>query len=692
MVFNVMPVMMAISFLLSKGRNAADFTNDVLNNLVTLSSDSHQARMAQDIFRQEVRQQRSLQIREDIRDQRKVILESVTSYLYFGSMILASSFVTLIEGFPPLNTDRLVLLCWMLFGSWSVVFELLAMWFALSFQVKLSQSARERLLRRYRYRLADDHMVNLMGGKNLVNSYHMLLSGVAKYFAPAATDDPVPIEAVPLSADLISVKVTNLIANQPLDPTVLRKGMYGWTHATGTGYARPTIIDAPPYLLNETYLRLPWHFPGETPLVFRVRGETTLYVASQCPPLGGGVQESNVSLAGYQKALGSQFSIRDWPTEELPVVTAGFHPAWRGESGHGEFQRVDGASIFIDADSLEIPVYKIVLASPRDGPDGYVDVVVCWQFRTHCEGLCVILRKGAVHCHEDDWPMAEFNTEICRIMPLNDYSGLYLKRGTVCLVINVILAVLSRLWLIGDRDAWWLESMLMCLILFPGLVIMYGFPISIRSSLDNLSMSSINRARHVLKDSRQFAPDDITEREEQDRVEAARDGSSSKDHLRTDDQPQTPPTPSAARTGPLARPRTPSPSAPGSRDDSPPRAPRLSGGRAGGQRDNVEDEPPTAGAEVLWPPPNAAGNAATNDRSIMPSFSKCCNVERASSNPIRTSEGGTMDCGMSRAISACTDAIDRTCRITSEEEQHQAQLRRQQTFARQVSWQFCLDL
>merc|ERR1719265_2881536 len=114
--------MMAFGFLGSKAREFVDFSNDILNNVVSITGDAHQARVAQDIFRQEVRYERSLQIREDIRDQRKVMLESVTSYLFFGSIILAASFVTLIEGFPPLGTSRAVLLWWLLFGVWAVTF------------------------------------------------------------------------------------------------------------------------------------------------------------------------------------------------------------------------------------------------------------------------------------------------------------------------------------------------------------------------------------------------------------------------------------------------------------------------------------------------------------------------------------------------------------------------------------------
>merc|ERR1719201_3085874 len=206
-------------------------------------------------------------------------------------------------------------------------------------------------------------------------------------------------------------------------------------------------------------------------MIFRVKGNITMYIASQCPPIGGGVQENQVSMHGLRKALGAD--VENWPEDELPLVTAGFYPMWTGESGFGEFQRVDGASIFIDAEYTEIPVYKIVLAPPADGPDGYVDVVICWQFATQCEALCIVLRQGHIHCKEEDWPMAEFNSEIKQIMPLQDYSGRYLRRGTICLLANISCAVMARLWLLGDRVTWWLEVFLMGLALIPGLLIMY---------------------------------------------------------------------------------------------------------------------------------------------------------------------------------------------------------------------------
>jgi len=583
-----------------------DFSNDILNNVVSITGDAHQARVAQDIFRQEIRYERSLQIREDIRDQRKVMLESVTSYLYFGSIIMATCFVTVIEGYPPLSSNRMVILWWLLFAVWSITFELLAMWYALCFQVKLSQSARERLLRRYRYRLADDHVVDRVGGKNLVNTMFgfnmMVVNQIGRLIFADEPEAPIPVESVPES--LLSVRVKTLDQGVHLDVTPLRKHMNAWIHSTSEGYAKPCIVDAPYYLLNETIIRCPWLFRGEKPLIFRVKGEATLYIAAQCPPIGGGVQESQMSMHGLRKALGAD--VEDWPEDELPVITAGFHPAWKGENGYGEMRRVEGASIFVDAEYIEIPIYKIVLAPP--GPDGYVDVVVCWQFASHCEALCVVLRKGHVHCKEEDWPMAEFNDEIRQIIPLQEFSGLYLRRGTVCLLVNISFAVLSRLWLVAvDRPMWWLEAFLMALVLTPGLLIMYCVPINIRSTMDSLSMPMINRAVPSSMDAsapldwsrlkRAFAQDlqkktasSVPSKEEMEREEEARiaaiDARSRQKRTeeRQQARKQTDERQQAVTSAVLAQ------MLPSVADDSPPKKPRFSDGRMALRNDGHDME------------------------------------------------------------------------------------------------------
>uniref|UniRef100_A0A7S4QJH9 Uncharacterized protein n=1 Tax=Alexandrium monilatum TaxID=311494 RepID=A0A7S4QJH9_9DINO len=501
----MLPALAIAMFLggaLSHGRKIVDFTNDILNNVVSIAGDAHQAKVAQDIFRQEIWYERSLQMRDDIRDLNKLMLESVSSTLFLGSIVLGTCFVTVIEGFPPLSSSRMVVAWWLLFAVWSINYNILAIWFALCFQLKISSSARERLLRRYRYRLPDDGVVARMGGQNLVSAAFQLQAMAAEqlgYLLRRAQggegeEDPrAPAEGGE-EAGPPRVRAESLDPAEALDCAPLRKGLHAWVHSSGRGRAWPRLIDAPAFLLGETLVRSRWLCRGERPLLLRVYEEATLYLAAQCPPLrggagaGGGQWQPPRTLLGVRRAMGAD--VPEWPAEELPVATAGFHPAWRGPGGHGAFRRVEGYRVLVDADDIELPLYKLVLATPAGG---HVDVILHWRFQAGCEALLVVLRKGHVHCKEEDWPMAEFNDEVGQITPLQDYSGLYLRRGIVFLVISVSLSVLAQFWVLGERPMWWLEPALMVSMMLPVLLTIHFMPINIKATQEALSMPVVNR-------------------------------------------------------------------------------------------------------------------------------------------------------------------------------------------------------
>ena len=50
----------------------------------------------------------------------------------------------------PYQSERTVVGLWLIFTCWAVTFTLIALWLALRFQMKMSSSARDRLLRRHR--------------------------------------------------------------------------------------------------------------------------------------------------------------------------------------------------------------------------------------------------------------------------------------------------------------------------------------------------------------------------------------------------------------------------------------------------------------------------------------------------------------------------------------------------------------
>ena len=57
---------------------------------------------------------------------------------------------------------------------------------------------------------------------------------------------------------------------------------------------------------------------------------------------------------GLRKALWLAGQVPDWPADELPQAFHGFHEDWRGESGYGEFRRVEGFSMYVDRNDAEI--------------------------------------------------------------------------------------------------------------------------------------------------------------------------------------------------------------------------------------------------------------------------------------------------------------------------------------------------
>ena len=152
-----------------------------------------------------------------------------------------------------------------------------------------------------------------------------------------------------------------------------------------------------------------------------------------------------------------------------------------------------GFSILVDENNFESPIYKVVLASP--GKDGYVDVIISWNFKeTGCEALTVVLRQGQVHCTEEDWPIAEFNEEIRQLLPLQDFSGYFIRRGVTCLLVNVCLAVLSRYWMfVEGRSLWWIEIVMLAFILGPSVLYMYKMPINMSATTAIQTLSSVNK-------------------------------------------------------------------------------------------------------------------------------------------------------------------------------------------------------
>ncbi|CAJ1435658.1 unnamed protein product [Effrenium voratum] len=499
----------------ARGEDAVLMGNDFLS-FVAISGDAHQAKVAQDLFRQEVRYERSLQIREDIRDVNKCMMESVQTHVLMGSIILAVCFSMSIEGFKGIRTERLLDILWLLFTCWASTFTFVALWLALRFQMKISGSARERLLRRHRFMVPDDVVVGKMGGENLVNQmadFHSWVLTTMEDLVSAQTDEETlqekcePIFLRPAERPL-RVRVQSL-DDAPVDAEPLRKGLHAWLHEHGEGYSQNKTLEVPYFLLGETCVRMPWVVPADGPsLKLRVYGEATLYVSTQCIPGDAPLQSkrrgpamsepssptSPMSAAGVRKALRLESMVPAWPSDELPLVRTGFNEKWRGESGYGEFRRVEGFSIFVDMErAMELPLYKIVLASPADFGSDYIDVVVQWNFKTACEALTVVLRRGLVHCKEEDFPLAEFNTEVKKMLPVRRYAGDYLASGTICLLVATSLLFAARVYNINSALAWWgFEVFLIAVALLPGCVLLRVMPVEAPGEVMHHNLNTID--------------------------------------------------------------------------------------------------------------------------------------------------------------------------------------------------------
>lgn len=467
--------------LLSRSREVADLASSIFGSFVAVTGDAHQAKVAQDIFRQQVRYERSIQIREDMRDVNKLMMESVQTHVIMGSIILGVCWNMCIEGFPPEESERTVVGLWLIFTCWAVTFTLIALWLALRFQMKMSSSARDRLLRRHRLMVPDDLVVGRMGGHNVVNHVANFHSWMLSSINRATATEPHVEEEIIRSKRRhhnLRVMVEPLDLTKPLDAEPLRKGMHAWLHSEEeNSWSHHTLLDIPFFLTGETLIRTHWNFNGDRIMALRVYGASTLYVAAQCPPLGTGKKEQK-SNHGLRKALWLAGQVPDWPADELPQAFHGFHEDWRGESGYGEFRRVEGFSMYVDRNDIEMPLYKLVLADPKHSD--FVDVVIRWNFKAGCEALVVVARKGQVHCKEEDWPLAEFNAEVKEVLNLRRYSGLFLRHGTSCLVLACCALYVARMSvLLQNQRLWWYEAALVAIAMLPSIVAIGIMPLDV---------------------------------------------------------------------------------------------------------------------------------------------------------------------------------------------------------------------
>jgi len=170
--------------VLGSGLDMLDSSNGLFGSIVAVTGDAHQAQVAQDIFRQEVRIERSLRVREDIRDAHRLMIDNVQTQLLMGNIVLGVCFAVLIEGRPsdPIAAPVVVQELWALFSMWSVSLTILSVWYALHFQAGVSVDARRRLLEKHRICSPNDDVVGRLGGLPLLEKVAQLHQGGLDWF------------------------------------------------------------------------------------------------------------------------------------------------------------------------------------------------------------------------------------------------------------------------------------------------------------------------------------------------------------------------------------------------------------------------------------------------------------------------------------------------------------------------------
>jgi len=501
----------AASTLVGAGFDSIDMVNGTFGSVVAVTGDAHQAQVAQDIFRQEVRIERSLRVREDIRDAHQLMIENVQSQLLMGNIVLGICFTLLIEGKPSNAALAPVLVqeLWAVFSVWSISLSFLSVWFALQYQEQVSVSSRKRLLEKYRITTPNDEVVGRMGGLSLAEKVSQLhqrglnefsefletrtgLQGTRDYLCERAAElvealpdgpiascragacQPRPAAdaamrtrahskesafsaqsrsickevrgpdmtyqdsiAPPLEVHVCrehqwaSADELHASRRQPLrhDPdnaafcVRVTRGTRAWYDKDKGNLLNHYIVDLPDFLDSETLVRCPWEMPDNrhrSSIRLMVRGTATLYVAAQWPGLDSA------------HAFRGQGSHKSWADEEMPMLSG----------GRVQFHKVEGFSLLVSEDKIELPLYRAALEEPDSS--GWRRVKLRFNFEGAFAAPVIILRQGTILTSEEDWPVRDFMNELDTIQPLRDHSMNHMSHGLMNLLLAAFCAHLGR--------------------------------------------------------------------------------------------------------------------------------------------------------------------------------------------------------------------------------------------------------
>mmetsp|Transcript_37570 Transcript_37570/g.86795 ORF Transcript_37570/g.86795 Transcript_37570/m.86795 type:complete len:900 (-) Transcript_37570:58-2757(-) len=432
--------------------------SDVFGSVVAVTGDAHQTMVAKDVFRQEVRYERSAAIREDIRDAKQLMIDAIQDELMIGSIVCGICFGMLIEGSPPDDSPRILWAYWLVATVWSSTFALLGLWWALAYQTAVLNMSTHLLLHQHRFSLPDDLVVGNFGGGTVAEVAATRVAGWHR----------APIELLLMLSNPFMPRTQSGDLEQKSlavgDKRRLKKGLPLWK-----GDAQ--LVDVPFFLVGQWLLPRPTEGKVEAKrrINFQVRGKATLYIAgrpcnrtdqawqfgnvawedAQAPTLSTGYFDE--SLDEGMKAAGAV------PNSERDSNAQHAEPGEVWES-FGKLKRVVGFSIFVEIELqgiVELPIYKCVLAKRED--QGWVDVELVWS--TPFEDVLVMVREGHVFGLEDNWPIVDFQEKSTSLHPLHEYAATSLECSMKLLGLSAVLMSASRFhdW---RARIWWLEIVL----------------------------------------------------------------------------------------------------------------------------------------------------------------------------------------------------------------------------------------
>eukprot|EP00443_Scrippsiella_acuminata_P049938 CAMPEP_0115383470 /NCGR_PEP_ID=MMETSP0271-20121206/6612_1 /TAXON_ID=71861 /ORGANISM="Scrippsiella trochoidea, Strain CCMP3099" /LENGTH=950 /DNA_ID=CAMNT_0002806801 /DNA_START=44 /DNA_END=2893 /DNA_ORIENTATION=+ len=247
--------------MLARALNVYSMGTGLFGSMVSVTGDAHQAQIAQDIFRADVRHELSLLVREDMRDVYALMCETVSTQVTMGSICLGVCFGVFIEGYAS-GAQAVILELWAMFVSWATLFTLTSLLLAMWFQMSIKNAVRERLLLRHRIFTPNDAVISSLGGRSLaeqVSRLHarvvsQLVNLVSLAMMPSSDKDEEndasagriraqtgaiseagPFSPLSAKGGKLSLKVPDLEArNEPI-PENINPGELSWHELAGGG-------------------------------------------------------------------------------------------------------------------------------------------------------------------------------------------------------------------------------------------------------------------------------------------------------------------------------------------------------------------------------------------------------------------------------------------------------------------------